>query len=135
MLQQKEFEYDGNKYLATAFPAMKGLSIQKQLIKLVGPAFMAMSGEGNILDSKTASQMAMEALVEGMDKVEVESLVRELVSSVSKGNTAINFDMEFSAAYDKLYFIVWEVIQLNFGSLFRNGGFVGGALSKMQAQA
>ena len=131
MLKQKEFEFEGVKYMATAFPAMKGLNIWKRITKLVGPALLAMAGDGSVLDNKSAMQLAAEALIEGLDRVEVEQLVQELVASVSKGNMTINFDMEFSASYDKLAVVVWEVVQLNFGSLFSKKGFVGDALAKM----
>ena len=44
-IQQKEIELNGDKFLITTFPAMKGMNYLKRLTRLVGPAMMAANGE------------------------------------------------------------------------------------------
>ncbi|MNG33800.1 hypothetical protein D3C84_1201320 [compost metagenome] len=50
--------------------------------------------------------------------MDVETLIKELIQTVSKSNMAINYDMEFAGEYDKLFLLVQEVVEFNFGSVF-----------------
>jgi hypothetical protein len=61
----------------------------------------------------------MEKLFDNLDTVDVEALIKELVaSSATKGSMAINFDMEFSGEYGKLFTLVKEIVEFNYGSVF-----------------
>lgn len=114
---QKQVNIKGTDYLITHFPAMRGTRVLKQLTKVLGPSLVAMQGEG---EDKIGA--ALQALFENLDQG-VEQLIVELVSTCSKGSVGINFDMEFAGEYDKLFLLVKEVVEFNFGSVFTVLGF------------
>lgn len=115
-IQQKEIELNGDKFLITTFPAMKGMNYLKRLTRLVGPAMMAANGEGDVLEGKSAMQVAVEALVDATDKVGVEQLILDLLSGTTLGGKEINFDQYFSANYGTLFKLLFEVLKLNYGN-------------------
>lgn len=110
-IKQKSVNVNGEDFFLTQFPATKGIKVLKQLIKLIGPAAAEIFKEGDIGG-------AVGKLVENLDQVDVESLLKEMVATASKGNTAINFDNEFAGDYAKLLFLVREVVEFNFGNVF-----------------
>lgn len=110
MIAQKTVNIKGQDYTITHLPASRGVRVLKQIGKLVGPAFTSLQANG------TAGAIA--ALFDNIDSVDVETLIKELVASASKGSVAINYDMEFAGAYDKLFLLVQEVVEFNFGSVF-----------------
>lgn len=107
---QKTVTIKDTQYMLTHFPAMRGTRVLKQLTVLVGPSLASMQGGGTIAD-------ALNLLFDNLDS-NVEQLIVELVSTATKGNVAINFDMEFAGEYDKLFLLVKEVVEFNFGSVF-----------------
>lgn len=112
-IKQKTVVIGEEEFLLNTLPATKGLKLLKQITKLVGPAF------GEILKGEDGGMnAAIEKLIENLDQVEVEVLVKELVSSATKGTIVINFDSEFSGEYDKLFKLVKEVVEFNYGSVF-----------------
>ncbi|MBN41992.1 MAG: hypothetical protein CL573_00650 [Alphaproteobacteria bacterium] len=110
MIQQKTVTVNGTEYMLTHMPATKGVKALKMIVKLVGPAFASMQ--------KGGIPAAIEALFDNIDAVDVEELLKGLVSTASKGNMAINYDSEFAGEYDKLFLLVQEVVEFNFGSVF-----------------
>lgn len=120
MLNQKTVNIDGEDFQLTTFPASRGLRILKDLTKLIGPSFAEWAKGG-----EDGMALAVNKLVENLDSVNVENLVKELVSGASKGSMSINFDMEFAGNYNKLFTLVREVIQLNYGSVFTILGSAG----------
>lgn len=120
-IKQKEVVIGGDSYLLTSLPATKGLKLLKQITKLVGPAFGELSKGGADQEGPGVSG-AIEKLVENLDNVDVENLVKELVSSASKGSVAISFDHEFSGEYAKLFELVKEIVEFNYGSVFTKLG-------------
>lgn len=110
MLGQKSVNVKGDTYLLTHIPASRGFTILKQIGKIAGPALGVYQQEG--------VAGAVSTIFENIDNANVEQLVKELVGSASKGSVAVNFDMEFAGAYDKLFLLVQEVVEFNFGSVF-----------------
>ena len=110
-IQQKSVSINGEDFLLTQFPATKGIKILKQLIKLIGPAAAEIFKEGDIGG-------AVGKLVENLDQVDVENLLKEMVATAAKGNVAINFDNEFAGEYAKLLKLVKEIVEFNFGDVF-----------------
>jgi peptide subunit release factor RF-3 len=110
-ISQKSVTVKGTEYLLTHIPAIRGTRILKQIIKLVGPAFAQFQNEKNLGG-------AMTLLFDNLDAVGVEQLIQELVSSASKGSVGINFDNEFAGEYDKMFLLVKEIAEFNFGSVF-----------------
>lgn len=120
MIKQKTISIGGEEFLLSTIPATKGIKLLKQLTKLIGPSFTELLKAGDE-DSEGTSPMgvAMEKLFDNLDTVDVESLVKELVaSSATKGSMSINFDMEFAGDYGKLFMLVKEIVEFNYGSVF-----------------
>lgn len=111
-ISQKEVNIQGTDYLLTQLPAMTGLKLGKQLIKTLGPSFAAMQGEGATIAG------ALNILFENLDD-NAEALIIALVTSASKGSVAINFNSEFAGEYDKLFMLVKEIVEFNYGSVFQ----------------
>lgn len=111
-IQQKTVEIGGESYLLTQFPATKGVRLGKTIAKLAGPVFSKLYAEDGGL------MPAIETLLVNLDEVDFESLAKDLVSSATKGNMSVNFDMEFAGRYDVLIQLMIEVITFNFSSVF-----------------
>lgn len=112
MIQQKTVTILGQDYMLTHFPAIKGTKILKQLVKIVGPSIAALQGSS---DDRVGA--AMTALFDNLDGP-VEEVLMVLVDSATKNNMKINFDMEFAGEYDRLFLLVKEIVEFNFGSVF-----------------
>lgn len=117
MLKQKTVTIGSEEFVINTLPATKGLKVLKQITKLVGPAFSELI-KGEKDSNVNPVSLAMEKLFDNLDSVDVESLVKELVAATSKGSLAVNFDMEFAGDYGKLFALVKEVVEFNFGSVF-----------------
>jgi hypothetical protein len=111
-LKQKEVVIGGDVYLLQTIPATKGLKLLKQITKLVGPAF------GELTKSEGGVSQAIEKLIENLDQVEIEVLVKELCTSATKNKMTINFDYEFAGEYEKLFKLTKEIVEFNYGSVF-----------------
>lgn len=112
---RKTVEFNGTEYAIQAFVATKGIRIFTVLSKLIGPAFKALS---EAKDEDAASNLAVSALLESMDDVAVDDLMKQLMSGVTKNKEELNFDIEFMANYGLLVNLAKEVVSLNWGSLF-----------------
>lgn len=110
-IQQKNVSILGTDYMLTQLPAIRGVKVLKQLTKIVGPSVAALQGEGDKV------KMALEALFDNLDGP-VEELIVALVQTATKANMPINFDMEFAGEYDKLFLLVKEIVEFNYGSVF-----------------
>lgn len=115
-ISQKTVSIKGNEYLITQLPGSKGVVVMKQLTKLLGPALASAQDEGNM-------SSAVDKLIENLDSVDVLVLLQNLMSTVTKNGTTVNFDMEFAGNYDGLYMLTKEVINLNYESVFTLLGF------------
>lgn len=120
-IKQKTVTVLGQDYMLTQFPAIRGTKVLKQLTKLIGPSFAAMQGSANEADKM---KLALDTLFDNLDGP-VEDLLVVLVQSATKGNVAINFDMEFAGEYDRLFLLVKEIVEFNFGTVFTMFGSTG----------
>ena len=112
---------DGNTYNITPIPAMKGLSYLRRLGKLLGAPLATMmndNGGADKVDGEGSLQKAVQILVDNMDKEDVETLITDLLKTVTKQGQPLNFTIEFTKNYGKLFKLVKEVVEVNFGSLF-----------------
>jgi hypothetical protein len=121
MIKQTTFEHNGSTYTINTLPASKGLSVMKDCMKLGGASIREYLAAG---DEQSAIGGVIEGLVANMDNVDIEKLLKNLVSTVSKDNMAINFDNEFAGNYGDLFKICKEVFTHNFGSVFSLVGSV-----------
>jgi hypothetical protein len=113
------------EYRIQPFPAFKGLVILKKLTKILGPSMTTLIGgsDGTEIDGSNIDK-AIELLVENFDGDGVETLVRDLVKSVTKNGQPVAFDIEFMADYGKLLKLVAEIVKVNYGTVFQLGGFL-----------
>lgn len=111
-IQQKEVTIKDTTYLLTQFGGMTGLKLGKQLVKTLGPAFAVLQGE----DASVGK--ALNILFDNLND-ETEALIIALCSSASKGSVAINFNNEFAGEYDRLFLLVKEIVEFNYGSVFQ----------------
>lgn len=117
-IKQKNITVNGSEYLITQLGALKGTRVLKEITKLVGPAFAKIQTRGDDGQSGTLGD-ALGVLFENLDNANVEGMIMELANTVTKANgSAIIFDMEFAGEYDKLYHVLKEVLEFNFGSVF-----------------
>ncbi len=128
IIQDHEVNINGETFLIQPFPAFKGLVHLKKLVKIIGPSMSSLfSDETDVKeDSVDISNIstAVGLLVENFEDSDVENLIRDLIKSVSKDGSPINFDTEFMADYGKLLKLVVEVIKANYGSVFQLGDFL-----------
>lgn len=112
---------EGEDFGITPIPATKGLGYMRRLTKLLGPSITALFSAADEESSVEMDglQKAVNLLVENMDKEDVTQLIIELIRTVHKNGQSINFDMEFTGNYQKLFLILAEVLKVNFGSLFQ----------------
>jgi hypothetical protein len=115
-IKQTTIKIGDEDFLITSMPATKGIKVLKQLTKLIGPAFSELI-KGEQAGVNPVS-VAMEKLFDNLDQVEIENLVKDLVSSATKGSITINFDSEFSGDYAKLFTLAKEIVEFNYGSVF-----------------
>lgn len=115
-ISQKEVNIKGTDYLITQLPGSKGVVVMKQLTKLLGPSLAEAQESGSMAG-------AIDKLIENIDSVDVLVLLQNLMTTVTKKNVQINFDLEFAGNYDGLFLLTKEVINLNFESVFTLLGF------------
>lgn len=125
MLAEKDVVLGEDTFTIVAFPATKGIKHLKTLTKLVGPSMATLFGATEDDSESDVIGKAMSLLIDNLEDVQVEVFFKELLTSTTKQSMAINFDQEFSADYGKLFKLVREVVQLNFGNVFTEGGFEG----------
>jgi hypothetical protein len=114
-IKQKTIHVNDSEYLVTQLGALKGTRVLKEITKLVGPSFAAMQKKG---EAGTIGD-ALSILFENLDNANIEGMIMELSNTVAKPNgSPINFDMEFAGEYDKLFLVLKEVAEFNFGSVF-----------------
>lgn len=103
------------EYQIQAFTATKGLRIFQKLAKVLGPAFKTLS---ETPDEAAASGAAISVLLEKLDDVELDVLMKDLLSGVNRSGQPVNFDIEFMANAGTMVKLAQEVVSLNWGSLF-----------------
>lgn len=117
-IKQKTIIVNDSEYLITQLGALKGTRVLKEITKLVGPAFAKMQQKDGEGKTGTIGD-ALGILFENLDNANIEGMIMELSNTVAKPNgSPINFDMEFAGEYDKLFGVLKEVAEFNFGSVF-----------------
>lgn len=129
MIEDKVVTIGTDEFRIQPFPAFRGLTILKKLTKIIGPSMTKLmsnvSPDGSEVESDNLEK-AIELLVENFDGDGVETLIKEMIGSVTKNGKPISFDLEFMADYGKLLKLVVEVIKLNYGSVFQQGDLLQG---------
>lgn len=116
MIGQKVVVIKDTEYLLTHIQAGRGVVLMKHLSKLIGPAVSKMvTKEGEEVDISGI----INAILENLDNTDIEELCKRLMTGATRGSMAINFDIEFAGEYDKLYMLLKEIVEFNFGSVFQ----------------
>lgn len=120
-MKQKQILIQGEEFTLNTIPATKSLKIFKDILKLVGPSFAELNKE----NGEDIFAKAVEALFDNLDSVDVEKLCVQLVQSAYKGNMGIDFDSEFAGRFDKLFLLLKEIVEFNYGNVFTVFGSLG----------
>jgi hypothetical protein len=138
MIEEKTKVINENTYVVQQFAARRGLKLKTRLIKLIAPTAFALMGsvgkdkQGNIsLDSEANPDMvakAVSGLVNNLESDSVVELIFALLETTRRngvevtGQNGSHFDMIYAANYGELSQALMFVIEVNFGSFFRDLG-------------
>lgn len=113
-------EFNGKKYIVSAFKGRKGLQLKVRLLKVASPMLDEIQSLGDADDAKSNDAIfkLIKKLVEETDTDEVLSILEELMTCVTTENGAVDFDTEFQKNYVSLYKLSAEVIKENYGDVF-----------------
>ena len=135
MIKQERQEINGIEYTINTIVATRALSLQPQLMKLIGRSLVAFF-EGNDGSAKTPDAIAklegevmkkiVDTLIEDVEKVNIVDLAKNLIAcGATKGTMSINFDNEFTGNLGTLYKLLFAIIKLNFLDVFIQPDSVG----------
>ncbi len=122
MIDQFDVTIDNVDYKITQFAATEGLRIKAELLRLCGDALSVAFITNEKGESELNIGAIVASIVENLDKVDVAALLRKLMSRVTKGAYAIDFDQEFAGNYSALYSLVVEVLKVNYGDVLKKLG-------------
>jgi len=128
MIKQERTEINGIEYTINTIVATRALSLQPQIMKLIGRSLVAFF-EGNDGSAKTPDAVAklegevmkkiVDTLIEDVEKVNIVDLAKNLIAcGATKGTMSINFDNEFSGNLGTLYKLLFAIIKMNFLDVF-----------------
>jgi hypothetical protein len=128
MIKQERTEINGIEYTINTIVATRALSLQPQLMKLIGRSLVAFF-EGNDGSAKTPDAIAklegevmkkiVDTLIEDVEKVNIVDLAKNLIAcGATKGTMSINFDNEFTGNLGTLYKLLFAIIKMNFLDVF-----------------
>jgi len=135
MIKQERQEINGVEYTINTIVATRALSLQPQIMKLIGRSLVAFF-EGNDGSAKTPEAIAklegevmkkiVDTLIEDVEKVNIVDLAKNLIAcGATKGTMSINFDNEFTGNLGTLYKLLFAIIKLNFLDVFIQPDSVG----------
>lgn len=135
MIKQERQEINGVEYTINTIVATRALSLQPQLMKLIGRSLVAFF-DGNDGSAKTPDAIAklegevmkkiVDTLIEDVEKVNIVDLAKNLIAcGATKGTMSINFDNEFTGNLGTLYKLLFAIIKLNFLDVFIQPDSVG----------
>lgn len=122
MIDQFDVTIGNVDYKITQFAATEGLRIKAELLRLCGDALSVAFITNEKGESELNIGAIVASIVENLDKVDVAALLRKLMSRVTKGAYAIDFDQEFAGNYSALYSLVVEVLKVNYGDVLKKLG-------------
>jgi len=114
---QRTVNHDGTDYIITLFKASQGLGIKAQLVKIAAPLIASADGQSKGTDINL--QSIATAITNSLDRGEIVSLSKELLSQTYKGSQPINFDIEFAGRYHVMYALIKDVLEFNYSSVFQ----------------
>ena len=121
-MKQQTKVINGTTYKVTTMDAISALSVQSNLVKILGSAFGELSDGSN----KYSIKNAIKKLTENIDDEKVVSLILKLfernvfyVKNVdnNKIDVAIDFDTYFSGKITEMWQVTFFILEVNFGDV------------------
>ena len=127
MQKTQEKIINNNTYVVTQFPATKGIKMLHRLGKYIsGPlSKIANSDKGKLLDKEISLEnigVAIQTFFEECDENTFETTVKELLTSTTRNNKPINFDLDYSGNLSELMNILVFIIEVNYKDFFSDIG-------------
>jgi hypothetical protein len=112
----KNSKGEDSKFVMVQYDAMKGLTYQRKLLRILGPSFIAFQQS----TQETFLINVVEKFLENLDQVE-PAFLKELViqGAFKEGRVTINFDNDFAGEYMVLYTLIQELVMFNFKDVFQ----------------
>lgn len=122
MIRTHERKIDDAIYTVTQFPARLGLSVKTELIKLIAPTFLSMSGNLDADLSSNDGLRIIESLCSKLDSDKLEALILKMFSMTKRNGKDINqhaFDDIYSGNFVEMYQALAFICEANFGNFFQ----------------
>ncbi|MDL2185606.1 hypothetical protein P5706_15585 [Pseudomonas sp. ChxA] len=111
-IETKKITISGQAYEFKQYSAAKGFPVMNKMLRLIGPTLEA--------HTQRDTKLVATTLLDQLFDPEVEELFKELVATATVDGEPVDFDTEFSGAYDHLFKFVMYAIQFQFGdALFK----------------
>lgn len=119
MAKQKILRLEDTVYVINSFKGIKGLRLLQRVTKQLLPLWNAyISGVYEVgSDAKLINEL--QDLLLADEKGEFAQLLLDLVDEVEVDGIRIDPDKEFECAYDRIFFIAFEVLKLNYFETFQ----------------
>lgn len=135
MIETIEKKIGNSSYMITQFPARRALKLQAKLLKMIGPsAALIFAAAAKDLDTADdAIPQAVRLLAEQLDDKTFDTFVVELLQQVRKDGVELNektIDFEFAGRLNELFLVVQQVLEVNFGDFFQEGGILKSLMKK-----
>lgn len=115
----KNSKGEDSKFVLVQYDAMKGLTYQRKLLRILGPSFIA----ANTGSKERSLVNAIEGFLDNLDQVE-PAFIKEFVlaGAFKEGRVTINFENDFAGEYSVLYTLLQELVIFNFKDVFQTLG-------------
>lgn len=129
MQRSQERNIDGITYVCSQFPATKGLKMLHRVGRFVSGPLSALAGDMKPGQKMAALDMSTETLgkaiqsfFETCDEATFENTVKDLLTSTTRDNKPINFDIDFAGQLGHLMKVLALVLEVNFKDFFNGIG-------------
>jgi hypothetical protein len=118
-----------NTYTVTQFGATKSLKMLHRVGKFIADPLSKLAGEikpgAGIADQNITTETlgkAVQAFFVSCNENEFESTVKELITSTTRNNKPINFEIDFSGQIGELLKVLAFVLEVNYKDFFSGIG-------------
>jgi hypothetical protein len=129
MQRTQERDIDGVHYVCSQFPATKGLKMTHRLGRFISAPLSALAGDMKPGMKLTQADFgaetigkAVQSFFESCDEAIFESTVKELLTSTTRDNKPINFDIDFAGQLGHLLKVLAFILEVNFKDFFSGIG-------------
>lgn len=118
-----------NTYTITQLPARRALRLQAKLFKLLSPSLSILLSPENENMTRHIEMVpkSLSLLSESLDDKTFDLLVIEIMQGVRRNGKEITdktIDLEFAGELNELFLVMKEVLEVNYGDFFRQGGII-----------